>query len=377
MTTPPASAPFELPPLIFGAMARRAADDREREALIRAAVDLGITAIDTAPLYDFGRCEAQIGRALRGVPRDRVQLLTKVGLRWDGQAHGRVLFSFTDTQGGHSLGGHSQGGHSPGRHSQGRQVDVKKDSRPEAVRDDVMNSLKRMNVDYLDLVQIHHPDVDTPIADTLGALLDLRAAGVIRAIGVSNFDAEQVAAAQAALGDVPLCSVQNEYSLLRREVEADLLPHCRRHDIRLLAYSPLAAGALAQRVPQIADRAAVQRLRAARAVLTEIAAAHRASDAAVALAWLMAQPGAVSAVAGASTPQQLADNRAALDIRLLADELRTLDEAFAAVRWPASWEIGDSLARRAARRGRRLVGGALRTVGLNPGRLRGWLSRRS
>ncbi len=120
-------------PVVFGTMARRQADDASREQLIRAAVDRGLTALDTAPLYNFGRCEAQIGRALRGVPRDRVQLLTRVGLRWHGESHGRVLFTFDDAQ--------------------GRRVEVRKDARPESVRWEVEQSLQRLQVECLDLVR--------------------------------------------------------------------------------------------------------------------------------------------------------------------------------------------------------------------------------
>ena len=204
-----------IPPVVFGTMARRQADDASREQLIRAAVDRGLTALDTAPLYDFGRCETQIGRALRGVPRDRVQLLTKVGLRWHGESHGRVLFAFDDAQ--------------------GRRVEVRKDARPESVRWEVEQSLQRLQMECLDLVQVHHPDVDTPIAETMGELLALKAQGKLRYIGVSNFSAEQVLAAQAALGDEPLCSLQSDYSLLRREIEAELLPLFQTRVIGLLA----------------------------------------------------------------------------------------------------------------------------------------------
>ncbi len=347
-----------LPPLVFGAMARRQASDAEREQLLRGAIDRGLTAIDTAPLYDFGRCEEQIGRVLQGVPRDHVQILTKVGLRWDGDPHGRVLFSFNRTTAPEAEGGAGPrvlNPHVPTK------VDVRKDLRPEAVRADVEASLRRMRLDYLDLVQIHHPDIDTPIADTLGTLLDLRTQGLLREIGVSNFSAAQLREARQAMGDVPLFSVQNEYSLLRRHAESDVLPLCRETHIALLAYSPLAAGALCARIPQIANRAAMRRLRTARQTLEQMALTHGVQPSAVALAWLIAQPG-VTPVAGASTTAQLDANLAALQVALTRDEVVELGKAFCSVNWPESWEQQDSVLRRAMRRGRRAAGRVARTI---------------
>lgn len=336
-----------IPPLVFGTMARRQADDATREQLIRAAVDRGLTALDTAPLYDFGRCETQIGRALRGIPRDRVQLLTKVGLRWHGGAHGRVLFAFDDAQ--------------------GRRVEVRKDSRPDSLRWEVEQSLQRLQVESLDLVQVHHPDVDTPMAETMGALLDLKAQGKLRYIGVSNFSAEQVLAAQAALGDEPLCSLQSDYSLLRRELESELLPLCREQCIGVLAYSPLGVGILAGRLPKIDDSAAMRRLQQAfRTTLSPIADVHSCSPAAVALAWLLAQPGLTAAIAGASSVEQLDTQLDAIALELAPGEVAELSQAFANLNWPASWEQSQGRVSRWLRRARRLGGRALRSVGIDP-----------
>jgi len=120
----------------------------------------------------------------------------------------------------------------------GARRQVRRDSWPESIRRDVEESLARLRVDYLDLLQIHHPDVDTQIGETMQALLELRREGKIREIGVSNFSAAQIRAAQAALGDVPLVSIQPEVSLLRREAERDVLPACRELGIGVLAYSP-------------------------------------------------------------------------------------------------------------------------------------------
>lgn len=334
-----------IPPLVFGTMARRATAPGEREALIRAAVEHGLDALDTAPLYDFGDCEQLIGRALAGLPRERYRLFTKVGLRWDAGDHGRVLFSFDNPQ--------------------GRRVHVRRDSRPESIRTEVDASLRRLQVDHLDLVQVHHPDVDTPFAESFGELLRLRAEGKLLHIGASNFSAAQLQDAQAALGDVPLCSLQPEYSLLRREAEQALLPYCRRQGLGVLAYSPLAGGPLGGRVPQIADRAAMQRLhRALAEVLQPIAHAHAVAPVAVALAWVAAQPGVTAAIAGASDERQLHAQLAALTLQLAPEEHERLASGFATVDWPASWSLHEGRLRRSLKRARRALGRGLRAAGI-------------
>ncbi|MCC5860425.1 MAG: aldo/keto reductase [Gammaproteobacteria bacterium] len=336
---------MQIPPLVFGTMARREAAAGARETLVRAAVERGLTALDTAPLYDFGGCERLIGRALQGLPREHYQLLTKVGLRWDAGAHGQVLFSFDDPQ--------------------GQRVHVRRNSRPESIRAEVEASLRRLRVEYLDLVQVHHPDVDTPFAESFGELVRLRAEGKLLHIGASNFSVSQLAAAQVALGEVPLCSLQPEYSLLRREVEQVLLPYCRQHGLGVLAYSPLAGGALGGRVPPIADRAAMQRLHAALTeVLQPVADAHGVAPVAVALAWVAAQPGVTAAIAGASDLAQLDTQLPALELKLTPEETARLSQGFAAVDWPSSWTLHEGRLRRGLRRIRRVLGRGLRATGL-------------
>lgn len=336
--------------VVFGAMALSSAgrDPVARERTLHAAVDAGITSIDTAPLYDFGACEAQLGVALAGL-RGRVQILTKVGLRWDDpQAHGQVLFPFTDAD--------------------GRPQAVRRNSRPESVRLEVERSLQRLRVDVLDLVQVHHPDPDTPIEDTMGALAELRRAGKLRAIGVSNYSAAQMARAQAALGDgVPLASNQVHYSLLERWPEVEVLPAARAARIGVLAYSPLERGLLAGGVPRTRFAADdgrrddpafhpdnLARIAAAtQQSLQPIAEAHGATVAQVALAWLLAQPGLAAVVAGASSAEQAALNARAMAIALSAAQEAQIRAAFAAVKLDPS--AGLDAFSRARRKLERLV----------------------
>jgi len=308
--------------VVFGAMAlssfsRIAA---QRAHIIRAAVEAGITSIDTAPLYDYGECESMLASALVGL-RDRVQILTKVGLRWD-DPHGQVLYRFHDAL--------------------GRKQTVRRNSRPDSVRLEVERSLRRLRVDVLDLVQVHHPDPDTPIEETMGALADLMHAGKLRAIGVSNYSAEQMQRAQAALGEIPLASNQVQYNLLERWPEVDILPLARRERVGMLAYSPLAQGLLAGDVRHermAADdgrrddprfhRSNVERIMSAiERAIVPITRDRDATVAQVALAWLLAQPGLTGVVVGASSIEQAQRNAAVMTFRLSPNEEAAIRQAF-------------------------------------------------
>jgi aryl-alcohol dehydrogenase-like predicted oxidoreductase len=253
----------------------------------------------------------------------------------------------------------------------GTRRQVRRDSRPESIRRDVEESLARLRVDYLDLLQIHHPDVDTPIEETMQALVALRREGKIREIGVSNFSAAQIRAAQAALGDVPLVSTQPELSLLRRDAERAVLPTCRELEIGVLAYSPLAWGLLAGATPQGVPAPVRARIEALiDQHLLPIARAHRVAPAAVALAWVIAVPGVTAAIAGASSAGQLDEQCQALELRLAAEEFDALARAFAGFDHPLG-EAAPGFLRRVVRRARRMAGGMLRAAGIDPDRLRG------
>lgn len=331
-------------------------EPERRERTIRAALEAGISSIDTAPLYDFGASEELLGRALAGL-RERVQILTKVGLRWDDpQAHGQVLFRFVDAS--------------------GRQQAVRRNSRPESIRSEVDGSLRRLRVDVLDLVQVHQPDPDTPIEDTMGALADLLRAGKLRAIGVSNYSAAQMRRAQAALGSIPLASNQVHYNLIERWPEADILPLARAEQVAVLAYSPLAQGLLSGDTRR--DRFAPDDRRrgqpafhadnlarvaaAAEKSLLPIARAHDATVAQIALAWLLAQPGLSAVVVGASSVEQARLNARAMTIALSQAEESRIRSAFAAVSLDRDAGLGP--ASRLRRRVERVVGRVRRRLSL-------------
>src|SRR5215212_2996014 len=176
------------------------------KAVVDAALDAGITFFDTADVYGGTKSEEYLGGAL-GRRREDIVLATKFGSAVDEQRKG---------------------------------------ARPEYVRRAAEDSLRRLGTDHIDLYQLHTPDPEVPIGETLGALDELVKAGKVREIGCSNFSAEQLREAEEAAreGAARFVSVQNEYSLLHREPEQDVLPECERREIAFIPYFPLANGLL-------------------------------------------------------------------------------------------------------------------------------------
>src|ERR1700719_2598017 len=184
-------------------------DEAESVATIRAALDHGINVIDTAPAYGFGRSEEIVGKAIaEGRLRDKVVIATKVGLEWK---DGRV---FRNASCGRIM----------------REVD---------------DSLRRLRTDYIDIYQVHWPDPLVPIEETAAAMQTLLKQGKIRAIGVSNFSVEQMQQFRAV---APLHVLQSPYNLFEREIEADLLPYCRKNNIATFGYGALCRGLLSGRM---------------------------------------------------------------------------------------------------------------------------------
>ena len=266
-------------------------------AVVDAALDAGVTFLDTADVYGDGQSEELLGRVLEG-RRDAVVLATKFGY----------------TRGG-----------APGYVG-------------EAVRD----SLRRLRTDLVDLYQYHRPDEKTPIEETLGAMTELVDQGLVRAIGCSNFSAGQVAeAADAAQrnGWHAFASIQNEYSLLERGIEAEVVPEAERRGVAVIPYFPLASGLLTgkyrrgQEPPagarlagrgSVADDATFDRLEA----LDRYAADREVEPIDVAIGALIAQPAVASVIAGATRPEQVRRNAAAAGWSPTQDDLRELDAIF-------------------------------------------------
>ena len=184
-------------------------DEAQSIATIRSAIERGVTLIDTAPLYGFGRSEEIVGKALaEGALRDKVTIATKVGMAWKDGA-------------------------------------IFRDSRPARIRQEIEDSLRRLRTDVIDLYQVHWPDLETPIPETARTLENLRREGKIRAIGVSNYSPAQMDTFRSAAN---LDAVQPPYNLFEREIEADVLPYARAAGLVVLSYGALCRGLLSGRM---------------------------------------------------------------------------------------------------------------------------------
>jgi aryl-alcohol dehydrogenase-like predicted oxidoreductase len=275
--------------------------DAEASArVVHAALDAGIDFFDTADIYGAGQSEEFLGRAL-GRRRQDVRIATKFGMKMDEQRRG---------------------------------------ARPEYVRQAVEASLRRLATDSIDLCQLHQPDPGVPIADTLGALNELVAAGKVRQIGCSNFSAAQLQEAETVVqpGAARFVCVQNQYSLLHRDAERDALPACQRWGLAFLPYFPLANGLLTGKYrrgqpfppgsraqdgfgPKVFTQENLARVES----LIEFAEARGHSLLELALGWLLARPAIASVIAGAKSPEQVKSNAAAAAWRLTAADLEAVD----------------------------------------------------
>ncbi|GAA0401707.1 aldo/keto reductase [Microbispora corallina] len=281
-------------------------DDATSVSVIHQALDLGVTLIDTADVYGPHTNEELVGRALAG-RRDRAVLATKVG---------RVV---VDPTGG-----------------QDNLPVIASDGRPEHVRASIDASLRRLGTDYVDLYQLHRVDPAVPIEESWGAMAEAVAAGKARHLGLSEVTVEEIRRAQAVH---PVTTVQSEFSLWTRDVQAEVLPYCERHGIGFLPFSPLGRGFLAGRFASFGElphndhrrrlpRFQQDNLRANLDIATGVrVVADRigATPAQVALAWLLAQGPHVVPIPGTKTPRYLADNAAAADVRLSPSDLAELD----------------------------------------------------
>ena len=313
-------------PVIFGAWAVGGwmwggAEEAESIAAIRAGIDHGATTIDTAAVYGQGYGEEVVGKAIRGI-RDRVQIATKCGMRWDDQAGGN-------------------GGSDPWKTQDraGNPITIRRNARPESIAHECEQSLKRLGIDAIDLYQVHWPDTSTPVEDTMAALVKLRDQGKIRAIGVSNYDPDWLRRASDA---APVASLQPPYSLIQRKIEAEILPLCRSRDIGVIVYSPLERGLLTgavgpdRKFPPGDHRAAHkfftvanrERVLAALEPIRPIAETHGKSLAQVVINWTIQEPGITAALVGARNAEQAAHNAESMNFALSPEERATIRAAF-------------------------------------------------
>jgi aryl-alcohol dehydrogenase-like predicted oxidoreductase len=277
-------------------------------ACVRTAIDAGITTFDTADVYAETKAESVLGRALAGVRRESYELCTKV---------------YWPT--------------GPGRNDRGL-------SRKHVI-ESCHASLRRLQTDYVDLYQAHRYDVETPLEETLRAFDDLVRDGKVLYVGVSEWRADQVAAALTLadeMGFDRIISSQPQYSMLWRVIEAEVLPLCEREGVGQIVWSPLAGGVLTGKyapgepVPEgsrATDPTGSQFLRrmltddvlTAVAQLAPLAADAGLSLAQLSLAWVLQRPGVSAAIIGATRPEQVAENVKAVGVRLDEDLMRRID----------------------------------------------------
>ncbi|HOC56478.1 MAG TPA: aldo/keto reductase [Verrucomicrobiota bacterium] len=303
----------------------RDTDDAESIRAIQKAIDLGINLIDTAPAYGYGRSEAVVGKAIKG-RRDRVLIATKGGLWWEDT---RGSF-FTDLDG----------------------KKVYRSLRPDTLRVEVENSLRRLGVDCIDLYQTHWPSMPpdaTPIADTMATLLGFKDQGKIRALGVCNVSV-------AELGENIRCghvvSDQFRYSMLNRDAEKDILPFCAQNNLATLTYMSLEQGLLTgkigmDRVFQPGEFRANEAWNAwlmpvnRRRVLDLLARWKELTDkyqctlAQLVIAWTAAQAGVTHVLAGGRNIEQVTENARAGDLNLAPEDIKRIRDDVTALGQPA------------------------------------------
>jgi methylglyoxal reductase len=290
------------------------ADESDSIRAIHAALDSGINLLDTAPIYGFGHSESVVGKAIKD-RRDSVVIATKCSM-------------VINAPGGRSVGRSTAAGPSEFGH-----LEIKIYNNPESIRNEVELSLKRLGTDYIDLYQTHWQEEETPIEDTMGALVRLKEEGKIRAIGVCNATAEEMDRYRSV---GPLDSDQEQYSMIHRALEdKNQLAYCHENNVAVLAYSPLVLGLLTGKVgpertfSQSDLRSTQKRFsqsnRQKIADLLEkfqpIADKHRCSIPQLVIAWTISQPGLTHALVGARTPEQAIENAGAGSITLDSEDL--------------------------------------------------------
>lgn len=280
-----------------------AQDDKESIAAIHRALELGVNWIDTAAVYGLGHSEEVVGRAVKEWSgSDRPYIFTKCSRVWN------------------------------------EQKAISSNLEPRSIRNEVEQSLRRLQVDAIDLYQMHWPEPDADIEEGWGAMAKLKAEGKVRHIGVSNFNMSQMERIQQI---APIESLQPPYSLIRPDVERKILPYCQQHNIGVIAYSPMQSGLLSGKMSR--ERIAgmpeddwrkrneefqeprLSRNLALVDVLNDIGFPHNMSPGEVAIAWTLRNPAVTGAIVGGRNPQQVEEVVNAAEFRLSDSELDQIE----------------------------------------------------
>jgi aryl-alcohol dehydrogenase-like predicted oxidoreductase len=280
-----------------------------------AAIDTGVTSIDTAAVYGFGLSEEIVGKAIQG-KRDKVQIMTKYGLRWD------------DTRGDFYFATKREDGTPANIHSYaGRQSIIK----------ECEDSLRRLNTDYIDLYQQHWPDNTTPMEESMEAIEQLIKQGKVRVAGGSNYSTEDMARAQTV---VPQASNQVAYSMVKREIEDEIVPYCIANNIGIVVYSPMQRGILSGKIkpghqfnpgdsrpdtPYYKPEN-VSRINDFLDRIKPVADGKGVNLAQLVLRWTLQMPGVSTVLAGIRNEEQLKENAVAMEFELSREEMEIINK---------------------------------------------------
>ena len=309
-------------PIAFGAWAIGGwmwggAEEAASLRAVRSSFDHGITTIDTAPAYGFGRSEELVAKGLEGIPRDKYQLLTKFGLNWISH-EGEFYFDSVDNN--------------------GKPFKMYKWASKERVMRECEDSLRRLKTDYIDLLQIHWPDPTTPIHETFEVVKKLIDQGKVRAAGVCNYNTAQV---EEAFEVIPLASNQVPYSLIFRDIEKSVVPQAIEKGMSIIPYSPLQRGLLTGKIKpghkfnagdtresnRFYTDESIRRTQELLHHIRPIAEKHNATLAQVIINWTIHRPAIGCVLVGARDEKQVTENAGALSLNLTKEEMEKITRA--------------------------------------------------
>jgi len=290
------------------------ADKKDAIDALETAIDLGMTSIDTAPIYGFGKSEKLVGQVINN-KRDKVQILTKYGLRWDTKEGEFYFNSFNE---------------------KGEEMSIHRYAGSESLIKECEASLHRLQTDYIDLYQIHWNDPTTPIEDTMEAVSKLLEQGKILSAGVSNYTAEQMKQADSIIN---ISTNQVPYSMVLRDIERNLVPYCLKNNKGILAYSPLQRGVLTGKITSdyrfnegdhrpttpYFKEPNISRINNFLAKIKPIADDYSISIPQLVIYWTIQQPSIQSALVGARNSLQVKENLKAGEIELDSDVIATIN----------------------------------------------------
>ncbi len=309
---------MKLSVVVFGSWANggwSASERTDAVKAVQASYQAGVTSFDTAPLYGLGDAETIIGEAIECLPRDKIQILTKFGLRWD--INGGIPFSSMTN-------------------AAGNRVDIVRHAGRDSIIAECEGSLKRLKTDYIDIYQLHWPDDATPMDETFEAVQMLIHQGKVRYAGVANYSGGQMAEAEK---HIHIVSNQIPYSMINRGVEEETLRYCLDHKKAVLAYRPLESGLLTGTInpgtvfpkgdfrrdnARFTDEN-IRRVDNFVLQLKPLAEDRKITIAQLVLRWTIQRTGISAVLAGARTPEQAVENAKAGDFSLTKKEMGYID----------------------------------------------------